>query len=129
MYTDPVSDMLTRIRNGAQALRPEVQVPHSRLKENIAGILKKEGYISEYKVEGTPRPLLTLKLKYNGKKCIIEGLKRTSRPGLRHYVGSTDIPRVRGGLGVAILSTSQGVMTGAQARRSKLGGEVLCYVW
>ena len=124
--------MLTRIRNAGRALRPVVAVPHSRMKENIAHILKKEGYVAEVAVEGktpkTPRTI-NIKLKYQGKKTVIEGLRRISRPGLRHYVGATEIPRVLGGLGVAVVSTSEGVMTGVQARKKNLGGELLCYVW
>lgn len=127
--TDPISDMLTRIRNAHRALLPTVEIPHSKLKESIANILKKEGYILDVSSEGSTIKKLKLKLKYEGKRGIIEGLRRVSSPGLRRYVGATDIPRVRGGLGTAIVSTSQGVMTGVQARRSNLGGELLCYVW
>jgi len=127
--TDPISDMLTRIRNAHRALLPTVVMPHSRLKENIAGILKKEGYIAEVGVEGQPIKTIKLKLKYQGKKGVIEGLRRASSPGLRRYVRATAIPRVRGGLGTAILSTSQGVMSGTQARQNNLGGELLCFVW
>jgi small subunit ribosomal protein S8 len=126
---DPISDMLTRIRNANQALLPNVLVPHSRIKESIAHILKKEGYVGDVNVEGTKIKTLKLKLKYQGKKGVIEGLRRISRPGLRHYVGATEIPRVLGGLGVAVVSTSEGVMTGTQARKKNLGGELLCYVW
>lgn len=126
---DPISDMLTRIRNANNALLPLVALPHSKLKESIAGILKREGYIQDFAVEGQLPRTLKLKLKYQGKKSVIEGLKRVSTPGLRRYVGSTDIPRVRGGLGVAVLSTSEGLMTGNQARKKNLGGELLCYVW
>lgn len=127
--TDPISDMLTRIRNANQALLPNVQLPHSKIKESIAHILKKEGYVGDVNVEGAKIKTLKLKLKYQGKKGVIEGLRRISRPGLRHYVGATEIPRVRGGLGVAVVSTSEGVMTGTQARKKNLGGEVLCYIW
>ena len=127
--TDPISDMLTRIRNAHRALLPALEMPHSKLKESIAGILKKEGYIAEVSVEGKPLKKLKLKLKYQGKKGVIEGLRRVSSPGLRRYVGATEIPRVRGGLGVAIVSTSQGVMSGMTARKNNLGGELLCYVW
>jgi small subunit ribosomal protein S8 len=127
--TDPISDMLTRIRNAHGALLPSLEMPHSKLKESIAGILKKEGYIGEVTVEGKPLKKLKLKLKYEGKKGVIEGLRRVSSPGLRRYVGATEIPRVRGGLGTAIVSTSQGVMSGTQARKNNLGGELLCYVW
>jgi small subunit ribosomal protein S8 len=127
--SDPVSDLLTRIRNAHQALLPSVEVSHSRLKESIAGILKREGYISDFSVEGKVIKKLNLKLKYQGKKGVIEGLRRVSKPGLRRYVGATEIPRVRGGLGTAILSTSHGMMTGVQARKQNLGGELVCYVW
>ncbi|MGD0252095.1 MAG: 30S ribosomal protein S8 [Verrucomicrobiota bacterium] len=127
--TDPISDMLTRIRNAGRALRPVVAVPHSRVKENIANILKKEGYVAEVAVEGKIPKTINIKLKYQGKKNVIEGLRRMSRPGLRHYVGATEIPRVLGGLGVAVVSTSEGVMTGTQAKKKNLGGELLCYVW
>ena len=126
---DPISDMLTRIRNANRALLPSVDVPHSKMKESIAGILKREGYIVDFAVEGQIPKYLKLKLKYQGKKSVIEGLRRVSSPGLRRYVGSTDIPRVRGGLGVAVLSTSEGIMTGNQARKKNLGGELVCYVW
>ncbi len=126
---DPISDMLTRIRNANRALLPAVDVPHSKVKESIAGILKREGYINDFAVEGAVAKTLKLRLKYQGKKSVIEGLRRVSSPGLRRYVGSTDIPRVRGGLGVAVLSTSEGIMTGNQARKKNIGGELLCYVW
>jgi len=121
--------MLARIRNAGHALLPAVVVPHSRIKESIARILKQEGYVTEVAVEGSGIKQLKLRLKYQGKKTVIEGLRRVSRPGLRHYVGATDIPRVRGGLGVAVISTSEGLMTGVQARKKNLGGEVVCYVW
>jgi small subunit ribosomal protein S8 len=127
--TDPISDMLTRIRNAHQALLPTVEMPHSKVKESIAGILKKEGFIAEVGVEGKPVKKLKLKLKYQGKKGVIEGLRRVSTPGLRRYVGATEIPRVRGGLGIAIVSTSQGVMSGMHAKKNNLGGELLCYIW
>jgi small subunit ribosomal protein S8 len=127
--TDPISDMLTRIRNANRALQPGVEVPHSKIKESIASILKKEGYVNDFAVEGKIPKTIKIKLKYQGKKSIIEGLRRVSSPGLRRYVGSTDIPRVRGGMGVAVLSTSEGIMTGVQARKKNIGGELLCYVW
>ena len=127
--TDPISDLLARIRNAGRALRPAVAVPHSRVKENIANILKKEGYVADVAVEGKVPKIINIKLKYQGKKNVIEGLRRVSRPGLRYYVGATEIPRVLGGLGIAVMSTSEGVMTGTQARKKNLGGEVLCYIW
>src|SRR6202142_53001 len=126
---DPISDLLTRIRNANRALLPTVELPHSRIKESIVGILKREGYIADFAVEGKVPRTIKLKLKYQGKKSIIEGLRRVSTPGLRRYVGATEIPRVRGGLGVAVVSTSEGVMTDGQARRKNLGGELICYVW
>jgi small subunit ribosomal protein S8 len=127
--TDTISDMLTRIRNATRVTLPAVEVPHSRMKESIARILLAEGYVAEVATEGKLPKKLKLKLKYEGKRSVIEGLRRMSSPGLRHYVGATDIPRVRGGLGTAIISTSEGVMTGVQARKKNLGGELLCYVW
>jgi small subunit ribosomal protein S8 len=127
--TDPISDMLARIRNAHRALHVSTLVPHSKLKESIAVILKSEGYIADYSVENAERKSLKLKLKYVGKRGVIEGLRRVSSPGLRRYVRATEIPRVRGGLGVAIVSTSQGVMSGNQARKNNLGGELICYVW
>ena len=127
---DPISDMLTRIRNASRALLPTVELPHSRIKESIAHILKKEGYIAEVTVDGKgAKKSIKLKLKYEGKKNVIEGLKRVSSPGLRRYVGSTEIPRVLGGLGVAVVSTSEGLMTGTQAKKKNIGGELLCYIW
>jgi small subunit ribosomal protein S8 len=128
---DPIADMLTRIRNAQRALLPTTEMPHSRIKENIAHILKKEGYVTDVAIEGKlPKTkTIKLKLKYQGKKSVIEGLRRVSRPGLRRYVGATEIPRVLGGLGVAVVSTPEGVMTGTQARKKNLGGELLCYVW
>ena len=126
---DPISDMLTRIRNAGRALLPTVEIPHSRLKESIAHILKKEGYVADVAVESGVPKSIKIRLKYEGKKTVIEGLKRVSKPGLRHYVGATEIPRVRGGLGVAVVSTSEGVMSGNQARKKNLGGELLCFVW
>jgi small subunit ribosomal protein S8 len=126
---DPVSDMLTRIRNANRALLPTVELPHSRMKESIAHILKKEGYIADVAVDGKTKKTLKLKLKYDGRKGVIEGLRRVSTPGLRRYVASTEIPRVRGGLGISIVSTSQGIMSGNQARKSNVGGELVCYVW
>ena len=126
---DPISDMLTRIRNAQRALLPDVEVPHSKMKESIAHILKSEGYVGEVTVAGKLPKTIKLKLKYQGKKSVIEGLKRVSRPGLRNYVGATEIPRVRGGLGVAVVSTPEGVMTGTQARKKNIGGELLFNVW
>ena len=127
--SDPISDLLTRIRNAGRALLPAIELPHSRIKENVANILKQQGYVTDVAVDGKPLKKLKIRLKYDGKKPVIEGLKRVSKPGLRKYVGATKIPRVRGGLGVAIVSTSEGVMTDVQARKKNLGGELLCYIW
>ncbi|HEX7469835.1 MAG TPA: 30S ribosomal protein S8 [Verrucomicrobiae bacterium] len=127
--TDPISDMLTRIRNANRALLPTVEVPHSTVKESIAHILKKEGYVAEVAVEKNKFKTIKLKLKYQGKKSVIEGLKRISKPGLRRYVGAAEIPRVLNGMGVAVISTPEGVMTGSQARKKNIGGELICYVW
>lgn len=126
---DPIADMLTRIRNAGRALLPTVEIPHSRLKESLAHILKQEGYVAEVAIDGKFPKSIKLRLKYEGKKCVIEGLKRVSKPGLRNYVGATEIPRVLGGMGMAVVSTSEGVMTGVQARKKNIGGELLCYVW
>jgi small subunit ribosomal protein S8 len=126
---DPISDMLARIRNAQRALLPAVVMPHSRIKESIAGILKQEGYIADFSLEGKVPKTIKLKLKYRGKKSIIEGLRRVSTPGLRRYVSAAAIPRVRGGLGVAIVSTSEGLMSDTQARKKNIGGELICYVW
>ncbi|HSY73903.1 MAG TPA: 30S ribosomal protein S8 [Dongiaceae bacterium] len=127
--SDPISDMLTRIRNASRALLPAVELPHSRMKESLAHILKKEGYVAEVSVDGKVIKKLKIQLKYQGKKNVIEGLKRISKPGLRKYVGATEIPRVLAGLGISIVSTSEGVMTGTQAKKKNLGGELLCQIW
>ena len=127
--SDPISDMLTRIRNGGRALLPAIELPHSHIKESVAKILQAQGYVADVAVEGETKKKIKIRLKYNGKKNVIEGLKRVSKPGLRKYVGATEIPRVRGGLGVAIVSTSEGLLTDQQARKKNLGGELLCYIW
>jgi len=131
MMTDPVADMLTRIRNGNQALHETVAMPASKLKEEIAKILAAEGFIGGYDVhaEGVKRRL-ELKLKYGpDRERIIKGMRRISKPGRRIYSSATDLPRTQGGLGVVIVSTSQGLMPDREARRRRLGGEVLCEVW
>jgi len=127
--SDPIADMLTRIRNAGRALLPAVELPHSRMKKSVAKILKTEGYVADVAVEGATIKKLKIRLKYQGKKNVIEGLKRVSRPGLRRYVGATEIPRVLNGMGVSIVSTPEGVMTGAEAKKKNLGGELLCQVW
>ncbi|HET9851312.1 MAG TPA: 30S ribosomal protein S8 [Candidatus Limnocylindrales bacterium] len=129
--SDPIADMLTRVRNASRARHSEVVIPASRTKREIARILKDEGFIAEVAEEQAgPSKNLKLTLRYvDGKVPVVSGLKRVSKPGLRVYASKTDIPRVLGGLGVVIVSTSQGIMTGAQARKAQLGGEVLAYVW
>lgn len=130
MMTDPIADMLTRVRNGAQARHRRVDMPVSKLKIEIARLLKDNHYIHDFKVlEGQPHDVLRIYLKYYQEKPVIRELKRISRPGLRKYVSVPDIPRVRNGLGVAILSTSKGVMTDREAREAKVGGEVLAEIW
>ena len=130
--TDPIADMLTRIRNGLQAGHKTTSIPASKVKVEIAKILKAEGYILDYKVEGDSAKdkVITIDLKYDveGKK-VISGLKRISKPGLKVYAKSNDVPRVLNGLGIAIISTSKGLMTDRDARKAKLGGEVVVYVW
>jgi len=131
MMTDPIADMLTRIRNANQALHPTVSMPSSKLKEEIAKIFAAEGYIEGYEVkaEGIKRTL-EIKMKYQSDRSrVISGLRRLSKPGLRVYRGSEDLPRVKGGLGVVVVSTSQGLLSDSEARRRRLGGEILCEVW
>ena len=129
--SDPIADMLTRIRNANAARHAEVKVPASRLKLEIARVLKDEGYIAGYDVEadGTTQTMRIIFKSRPDRTRVISGVKRISRPGLRVYARKTEIPRVLGGLGIAILSTSEGVMSGRQATRQQLGGEVLAYVW
>ena len=129
--TDPIADMLTRIRNANRALKPETAMPFSRMKGEIAKVLKKEGYISDFYIEKQEKgpQLLKIQLKIVGKERSIVGIKRISRPGLRRYSGSQEFPRVLGGMGISIITTSKGVMPGHEAKKSKLGGEILAYVW
>lgn len=129
--TDPIADMLTRIRNGVVAKHDNVNVPASKVKTAIARVLREEGFIRDFEVmEDGPGKTMRVHLLYTGKKeSILSGIRRVSKPGLRVYVQKREIPRVYGGLGIAILSTPQGVMTGQQARRQQTGGEILCYVW
>ena len=130
MMTDPISDLLCRIRNAALARHADVVIPHSRLKENIAQLLKREGYVAEVAVEGTDQKSIRLTLKYTAaRKCVIEGLRRLSSPGRRVYAGCTEIPKVRGGLGVVVLSTPAGIVSDREARKRNLGGELLCSIW
>jgi len=128
--TDPIADMLTRIRNAIMAGHDSVLVPSSRVKLSIARILKAEGFVDDYEnLEGKPQRTIRLRLKYVEKQPALLGLEKVSKPGLRVYVNRREVPRAYGGLGIAIVSTSQGVMTGREAWRRHLGGEVLCYVW
>ena len=131
--TDPIADMLTRIRNANVAMHDDVRMPSSKVKEALAAILKQEGYIEDYSVSEEPsRPgrTLTITMKYTPDRArTISGLRRVSKPGLRVYTKADRVPRVLGGLGVAVLSTSQGLMTDREARRRKMGGEILCFVW
>ena len=130
VITDPIADMLTRIRNALVARHPQVSVPTSRMKLEIAKILKAEGFIADYQVEKAAPEVLRIHLRYGERKeGIITGLRRISRPGLRIYSRRADLPRVRGGLGVAILSTSRGIMTDREARKAGIGGEILCFIW
>ena len=134
MMTDPIADMLTRLRNANSAYHETVEMPHSKLKSHIAEILKQEGYITAWKVEdpseGEVGKKLTIDLKFGpNRERSIAGIKRISKPGLRVYTKSTAMPKVLGGLGVAIISTSQGLLTGQQAAKKGVGGEVLAYVW
>lgn len=129
--SDPIADFLTRIRNASRVGHPSVDIPHSKLKSELARILKREGYIVDYTTEGADgKRTLRVFLKYDADKdSVIQGLKRASRPGLRRYVGTGEVPRVLGGLGLAILSTSNGILSDREARRAHVGGEVLCEVW
>ncbi|MDP9419939.1 MAG: 30S ribosomal protein S8 [Actinomycetota bacterium] len=131
--TDPVADMLTRLRNGNVALHDQVRMPSSKLKEALASVLEREGYIEGFRVDADadgPGRVLTVTMKYTAdRKRTISGIKRVSKPGLRIYRPADRLPRVLGGLGVAVLSTSQGLMTDREARKRHVGGEVLCYVW
>lgn len=130
MMTDPISDMLARIRNAILARHERTEIPHSRLKTNIAGILKEEGFISDFRVDDAGHGKIVLQLKYSrDRSSAIAGMRRASRPGRRLYVGYREIPKVHNGLGVAIMSTSKGLMTDKTARADKVGGEILCEVW
>jgi small subunit ribosomal protein S8 len=131
MLTDPISDYLTRIRNGLGADHPSVEIPASRLKKEMSRILTEQGYISGYEVEpSTVGEVIRIELKYTeDRRPVISGLRRVSRPGRRHYVNRDEVPRVQGGMGTAIISTSTGVMTGHEATAKGVGGEVVAYVW
>lgn len=128
--TDPIADLLTRVRNGNLARKAEILVPYSKMKAEIVRILKQEGYITDFEVDTEPVvPQIKIATKLVNKTSAITGLKRVSRPGLRRYVGAQEIPRVLGGMGVSILSTSRGIMSGREAKKQNVGGELLAYVW
>jgi len=130
MVTDPIADLLTRVRNAAMARHDSVDVPASKMKIAVAKILKDEGFISDYSiVKGEPQRMIKITLKYIDKQPAFIGLERVSKPGLRIYTGKKEIPRVYGGLGIAVISTSKGLMTGQEAWKKNIGGEVLCYIW
>jgi small subunit ribosomal protein S8 len=129
--SDPIADYLTRIRNAVQAGHDTVLVPYSNLKAEISRILKREGYLRDVEVSGTtPKQVIKITLKYGqDRESVITGLRRVSRPGLRKYVNADDVPRVLGGMGIALLTTSRGILTDREARSSRTGGEVLCQIW
>ncbi len=130
MVTDPIADLLTRVRNAAMARHDSVIIPASKMKIAVAKILKDEGFITDFSiVKGEPQRMIKITLKYIDKQPAFIGLERVSKPGLRVYTGKKEIPRVYGGLGIAIVSTSKGLMTGQEAWKKNIGGEVLCYVW
>ncbi|MCQ2789767.1 MAG: 30S ribosomal protein S8 [bacterium] len=130
MNTDPIADMLTRIRNANMVSHESVEMPSSKLKVELAKLLKEEGYIVDYSTRQEGKfAYLTIELKYDNKKPVIENLKRISKPGLKTYCKSKNLPQVFGGLGIAIISTSKGLMTDRKARKENLGGEIICYVW
>jgi small subunit ribosomal protein S8 len=131
MLSDPIADYLTRVRNALRADHPEVEIPASRLKKELSRILVEQGYVNAYEVEPTPvGESIRIQLKYTeDRDPVISGMKRISRPGRRRYVGGTEVPRVQGGMGTAIISTSVGVMTGHEAKEKGVGGEVVAYVW
>jgi small subunit ribosomal protein S8 len=128
--TDPIADFLARVRNGTRAQQPELLVPYSKIKAELARILKEEGYISDYSVDTSgEHPRIKVMNKLVDRSSAIAGLRRVSRPGLRRYVGADEIPRVLGGMGLAILSTSRGILSGREAKKQKIGGELLAYIW
>ena len=128
--TDPIADFLTRLRNASRSQKSDLLMPYSKIKAEIAGILKKEGYISSYEVDTTGKfPQIKITTKVVNRSPAITGLKRVSKPGLRRYVGAQEVPRVLGGMGIAILSTPRGLVTGNEAKKQNVGGELLAYVW
>lgn len=130
VVTDPIADFLTRLRNAMRARKSELFVPYSKMKRELTAILKKEGYITDFELDSSETlPRIKITTKFVDRMPAITGLKRVSRPGLRKYVGADDIPRVLGGMGIAILSTPQGILSGREARRRKVGGELVAFVW
>jgi small subunit ribosomal protein S8 len=128
--TDPIADFLTRLRNAASSHRADVKLPHSKIKEEIARILKEEGYIAEYEVDHSTHPaVIKVTMKFVNRTPALTGVKRVSKPGLRKYVGADEVPRVLGGMGTSIVSSSRGILTGRQAKRENIGGELLAIVW
>jgi small subunit ribosomal protein S8 len=128
--TDPIADFLTRLRNAATSHRADVKLPYSKIKEEIARILKEEGYIAEYEVDQSTRPaVIKVTMKFVNRTPALTGIKRISKPGLRKYIGANEVPRVLGGMGTSILSSSRGILTGRQAKRENIGGELLAIVW
>ncbi len=130
MMSDPIADMLAQIKNAAMARKDKITLPHSRMKEAVAGILAKEGYIDGVSIAGeVPKKNLVIALKYDGRDSVITQIRRRSKPGLRLYVNKHQIPRVVGGMGISVVSTPQGIMTGKDARKLGIGGELICEVW
>ena len=126
---DPISDMLTRLRNGYMSKQKEVVIPSSKLKVAIARVLEQEGYIKGFRVDGEVKKTLVVEMKYFNRRSVVEGIERVSKPSCRLYCGCKDIPKVKDGLGLAILSTPTGILSGADAEKQNVGGEILCYVW
>ena len=126
---DPISDMLTRLRNGTMSKQKEVSIPSSKLKVAIAEVLEQEGYIKGFRVNGDVKKTLVVEMKYFNRRSVIEGIERVSKPSCRLYCGCKDIPQVKDGLGLAILSTPKGILSGKNAEKENVGGEILCYVW
>jgi len=126
---DPISDMLTRLRNGAMSMQKEVAIPSSKIKVAIAQVLEQEGYINGFRVDGDIKKTLLVEMKYFQRRPVVEGLQRVSKPSCRLYCGSKDIPKVKDGLGIAIISTPKGILSGKDAEKQNVGGEILCYVW
>ncbi len=126
---DPISDMLTRLRNGAMSMQKQVTIPSSKIKVAIAQVLEQEGYIKSFQVDGDLKKTLLIEMKYFQRRPVVEGLQRVSKPSCRLYCGSKDIPKVKDGLGIAIISTPKGILSGKEAEKQNVGGEILCYVW